>query len=182
MDPICEVKGQTFYFLICSDFGVTGPLNEVRSGSEKEMLAAGLICIGSPNGDFQASSFLEGVDTLVLMANGVGLAPFTRILRHFRDIHPERLKATHVLLLYFNTTKADIIWHEELAEGNADYSWFHLFLVVEKPEGSWDQLIGVISPHLVKLCIHAIPGVTAGHRVLRGLASGDKQFTDSCQK
>lgn len=45
-EPICEIKGQTFYFMISLDFYVTSALNELRSMNETEMLEATYTTIG----------------------------------------------------------------------------------------------------------------------------------------
>lgn len=181
-EPICDIKGQTFYFLLPQEHGVSYELNSLKSMNEKEMMEATFICIGTPLGDFQWKHIVSGVDTLVLLVSGIGIAPITRILHHFRDRHPEHLKKTHVLLLYFNRTKSDIIWHSELFQANATYPWFHLFLIVEEPDSSWDELIGSISTHLVKWCLRAIPGVCSDDLIVNALASGDRKFLDSCQR
>ena len=49
---------------------------------------------------------------LVFIAGGIGITPLMSMLRHLRDTHAER----SVTLLYANTSEADIVFHDELAD------------------------------------------------------------------
>jgi hypothetical protein len=167
--------------MIPQNFTIAHELNQLRSMNEREMLETSLISLGNPKGDFQWH-FLDNADTLVLLASGIGISPLSRILKHFEDKHPEHLKHNQVLLLFFNKTSTDIIWHKELIEASQRFKWFHLFLIVEEADASWDQLIGTISVHLLKWCIQAIPGVCADGLVINGLASGNPNFLDECER
>ena len=123
---------------------------------------------------------LDEADTLVLLASGLGIAAFLPFIHKYRDEYSNETNKRQMLFLYFNKTKADILWHLQLVEANMFYPWFQLFLIIEEPDTTWENLIGPITPRLLKWCMKAIPGACTSNKRVICLASGESEFLKSC--
>jgi ferredoxin-NADP reductase len=126
-------------------------------------------------------SFLEDFDVLVLLANGLGITPMIRIIQYFTDgDRASYLLDMHMVLLYFNEMKEDVVWLSEWSELNDTLHWFHPFLFVSHPDATWNEMQGSLSMSIVKDCLHSIPAIHSGLRI-KAIASGDEDFLTACE-
>lgn len=84
---------------------------------------------------------------LVFIAGGIGITPLMSMLRHLRDTRAER----SVTLLYANTSEADIVFHDELADmergGAIPLKIVH---VLSKPSDAWQGERGRLDEDKIK--------------------------------
>ncbi len=77
---------------------------------------------------------------MVLVATGVGLAPFVPMLELLRRDRPE----TPVWLFLGNRYAAEMVYHTELRALSAAWPSFHFVPVISRPpaDGSWKGAVG----------------------------------------
>ena len=84
---------------------------------------------------------------LVFIAGGIGITPLMSMLRHLRDTRAER----SVTLLYANSSEADIVFHDELADmergGAISLKVVH---VLSKPSDAWQGERGRLDEDKIK--------------------------------
>ena len=84
---------------------------------------------------------------LVFIAGGIGITPLMSMLRHLRDTRAER----SVTLLYANSSEADIVFHDELADmergGAIPLKVVH---VLSKPSDAWQGERGRLDEDKIK--------------------------------
>ena len=101
------------------------------------------------DGPFGRFSYMLHPDEreLVFIAGGIGITPLMSMLRHLRDTRAER----SVTLLYANTSEADIVFHDELADmergGVIPLKVVH---VLSKPSDAWQGERGRLDEDKIK--------------------------------
>ena len=87
-----------------------------------------------------------GDRTVVLVATGVGLAPFVPMLERLRSEHP----GTTAWLFCGNRYVADIVDREELEGLTRQWPGFHFVPVISRPptDGSWTGAVGHVEEHV----------------------------------
>ncbi|MGI0156501.1 MAG: FAD-dependent oxidoreductase, partial [Thermoplasmata archaeon] len=81
-----------------------------------------------------------GDRTVVLVATGVGLAPFLPMLERIRECAP----ATATWLIYGNRTVEEIVDRDRLEQLSSSWPSFHFLPVLSRPaaDGSWHGAVG----------------------------------------
>jgi len=126
------------------DGAFTSKLKDLPIGAKLEM--------SNFTGSFNYET-LFNCNELVLICAGSGFTPMIRLLIH--AIRIESIK--NVILLFFNKTTKDILWHDELNKFQAQYSdKIQITYVLSQPEPEWTGETGRISHdllnnHVVKL-------------------------------
>jgi len=84
--------------------------------------------------------------TVILVATGVGLAPFIPMLEQLRTAHP----GTPVWLFYGNRYAEDTVGRPELEFLECVWPNFHFVAVISRPpsDGSWSGAVGHVEEHV----------------------------------
>ena len=99
--------------------------------------------LAGPTGNFILHA--DATIPTVLIAGGIGIAPFYSMIRHTLAQQPER----HITLFYGNQTLADSAFMEELLQFEKDHPSFKLVAVLANPHPEWQGATGFITDELI---------------------------------
>ncbi len=134
-----DERGNRRHFTISSsptEEGLVMFTTRMRGSGFKETLrqapAGYELTCESPEGEF---IMREGDKRLrhVFIAGGIGITPYRSILRYAADMN----EPLNVLLLYFNRSSADIVFHRELEGIAKQMPTFASINVLTEPEEGW---------------------------------------------
>jgi len=108
-----------------------------------EMPIESQIKFAGPSGNFTLHENYEL--PAVLIAGGIGIAPFFSIIRHHSKHQPQR----QIVLFYGNQSKATTAFHEELAELAHENKNFN-YIPVMANDAAWQGEAGFITHTLIK--------------------------------
>ncbi len=109
-----------------------------------KLIEGSRIGVAGPYGKF---CYEDKMKDIVMIAGGVGIAPFMSYLRYINDKH----LPTHATLLFTNRTPEDIIFHKELQELQRKNSNFKTVFTITRPETShdWNGHTGRINDEMI---------------------------------
>lgn len=157
--------GRSIRFLIKTAGDFTASLPAVRPGE--------LFYLDGPNGEFQVPDHAK---TIVLVAGGIGLAPFLGILSDLA----EKKDGRRIVLIY--ATGAPTLQVELQAFlPVADLPAFRLLPIVEQPDASWSGRVGRCDgPRLLELLAEI--GISPKDPALSVMVCGPNPMIDSVEK
>jgi NAD(P)H-flavin reductase len=107
-------------------------------------------------GSFFPTINLDSVSQLILLAAGTGFSPMAKLIQTFLALPrhlapPQQWADSSVMLLFFNQTRADVIWREELERIKGKHPIFtchHIFS--QEMQQDWSGPTGRISEELLR--------------------------------
>ena len=106
----------------------------------RRLKPGGALGVRGPFGSHWPVEAVTGAD-LVIVAGGIGLAPLRPALYH---VLAQRKKYGKVVLVYGTRTPADILFHKQLKQWQAD-SGLPVFITVDRAGGDWRGSVGVVT-------------------------------------
>ncbi|XP_071112428.1 cytochrome b5 reductase 4-like [Haliotis cracherodii] len=135
-------QGRVLYLMIkiYPDGALTPWIGGLSVGSSLE--------VSDIDGNFQSTQ-LEKSTQLILMAAGTGFTPMVRLL--YQTLVVEQDSKRHVKLMFFNKTKKDILWKDQLDELVAkNDSRLSVTYVLSEPDSEWEGPKGRVREELMK--------------------------------
>lgn len=116
--------------------------------------ASGLLAACVPGDVFEISApygtmtLREGLGPKVLVAGGSGIGPIRSIAQEILAGPPQEA----VWLFHGSRLRDELLWYEELAAADHEYSWFHYVPVLsEQSDAAWSGRSGIVSEVLSEL-------------------------------
>ncbi|XP_067675177.1 cytochrome b5 reductase 4-like [Haliotis asinina] len=134
-------QGRVFYLMIkiYPDGALTPWIGGLSVGSTLE--------VSDIDGSFQSSQ-LEKSTQLILMAAGTGFTPMVRLLYH--TLVEEQDSKRRVKMMFFNKTKKDILWKDQLDELQSKGDRLAVTYVLSEPDSEWEGPKGRVREELLK--------------------------------
>ncbi len=156
-----DERGKSRHFSISSsptEKGIIMFTTRMRGSGFKETLRQAPIgyeiTCEAPEGEFVMKQH-EACLRHVFIAGGIGITPFRSILRWGADLN----KPLNVLLMYFNHSLPDIIFHRELEDISRHMQTFSLVNVLSSPPDDWEGEQGQLDESLLRKWIPEPDGV-----------------------
>lgn len=111
------------------------------------------ISVSSCEGNFSISR-LQECSSLVMFAAGTGFTPMVRLM--YEAFYNDENKTRTVKLMFFNKTKSDILWNDQLNALASTFERFSVINVLSEPDDCWKGLKGRVTKAMVEDCVSLI--------------------------
>jgi ferredoxin-NADP reductase len=120
---------------------------------------------------FYTKTFLgdPNAEVACLFAAGTGITPMVKIIKWFWDKVKKAETSRKVVLIYWNKSENDIIWHDVWKELAAkESSWFYFFSICTEPGPKYTGLTGRPSSKQIQDILDSISNEVSNSKAKQG--------------